>query len=71
MRPRPTIQTGDQDLLKSRLDQFIDMQHRLVVLADEIDWEHIDVEVAGLFPSKVGRAATASRFMIGLLMLKA
>lgn len=30
MRPRERSETGEQDLFRSRLDQIIDMKHRLV-----------------------------------------
>ncbi len=69
MRPRQTERDGSGDLFRARLDQIINMRHELVRLADEIDWEWIDGELAGLF-SEAGRPATETRFMIGLLLLK-
>lgn len=45
------------------------MKHELVRLADEIDWDWIDDELADLF-SDTGRPAIATRYMIGLLLLK-
>jgi len=69
MRPRKTEADGSGDLFRARLDQIIDMGHELVRLADEIDWDWIDAELAGLF-SEDGRPATETRFMVGLLLLK-
>jgi len=69
MRPRKTEATGSGDLFRTRLDQIIDMRHELVRLADAIDWAWIDGELAGRF-SPEGRPATATRFMVGLLLLK-
>jgi IS5 family transposase len=69
MRPRQTERDGSGDLFRARLDQIINMKHELVRLADEIDWEWIDGEFAGLF-SEAGRPATETRFMVGLLLLK-
>lgn len=45
------------------------MKHELVRLADEIDWDWIDDELADLF-CETGRPAIATRYMIGLLLLK-
>ena len=67
MRPGKREKTGSGDLFRARLDQIINMRHER--LADEIDWEWIDAEIADLFSAR-GRPGTDSRFMIGLLMLK-
>jgi len=69
MRPRKMETTGSGDLFRARLDQIIDMNHELVRLADAIDWDWIDGELAGRF-SLEGRPATETRFMVGLLLLK-
>ena len=67
MRPRKTERSGSGDLFRARLDQIINMQHELVRLADAIDWEWIDGELAERF-SDQGRPGTESRFMVGLLL---
>ncbi len=69
MRPRrpETEETGD--LFRARLDQIIDMAHELVQLADWIDWDWIDEQVADRF-SDTGRPGTETRFIVGLLLLK-
>ncbi len=69
MRPRrpETEETGD--LFRARLEQIIDMAHELVQLADRIDWDWIDEQVADRF-SDTGRQGTETRFMVGLLLLK-
>ena len=69
MRPRKPGKSGTDDLFRSRLDQIIDMRHELVRLADTIDWEWLDSEIAETFADD-GRPGTESRFMIGLLLLK-
>ena len=69
MRPKKTERSGSGDLFRARLDQIINMQHELVRLADAIDWEWIDGELAERF-SDQGRPGTESRFMVGLLILK-
>ena len=69
MRPRQREEAGSGDLFRSRLDQIIDMGHELVRLAETIDWAWLDAQLAERFADK-GWPATASRFMIGLLLLK-
>ncbi len=69
MRPKAQRKDGSGDLFRSRLDQIINMRHELVALANRIDWEWLDQQVAELYADK-GRAAVPSRFVLGLLFLK-
>ena len=69
MRPKKHSPTGAGDLFRSRLDQIINMRHELVQLAERIDWDWLDGEIAPLY-SEVGRPGIESRFMVGLLLLK-
>jgi hypothetical protein len=57
------------DLLRARLVEMIDMRHELVKLAALIDWEIFEREWVGLFPSSVGRPATPTRLVAGLFYL--
>jgi hypothetical protein len=69
MRPKTHNMTGSGDLFRARLDQIINMKHELVQLADKIDWDFIDAEIAPLYSDK-GRPGIQTRFVIGLLLLK-
>ena len=69
MRPKTPEPSGSGDLFRSRLDQIINMRHELVRLADEIDWDWIDGQLADLYHDN-GRPAVPPRFMVGLLFLK-
>ena len=69
MRPKKHQTTGSNDLFRARLDQIINLKHELVLLAGKIDWDWIDGEIAPLY-SEQGRPGIATRFMIGLLLLK-
>ena len=69
MRPNKPKTTGEGDLFRARLDQIINMKHELVQLAARIDWDWIDREVAPLYGEN-GRPGIATRFVIGLLLLK-
>ena len=66
-RDRPPEQ---DDLLRPRLVDLIDMRHELVKLAALIDWEFFEREWAGFFPSGTGRPATPPRLVTGLMYLQ-
>jgi len=69
MRPKKPEATEEGDLFRARLDQIINLKHELVQLGGKIDWDWIDREIAPLYSEK-GRPGIASRFVIGLLLLK-
>ena len=58
------------DLLRPRLVELIDMRHELVRLAALIDWDFFEREWSGFFPSSTGRPATSPRLVAGLLYLQ-
>jgi len=57
------------DLFRSRLDQIINLKHELVLLADRIDWAHLDDQLVPFYAHE-GRPSIPSRLMIGLHILK-
>ena len=69
MRPKKQEMTKEADLFRARLDQIINTKHELVQLAGNVDRAWIDDEMAPLYSDK-GRPGIASRFVIGLLLLK-
>ena len=69
MKHRPRAPEQD-DLLRPRLVDLIDMRHELVKLAALIDWAFFEREWAGFFPSTTGRPATSPRLVAGLLYLQ-
>lgn len=62
--------TEQDDLLRPRLVDMIDMRHELVKLSELIDWEWFEREWAEFFPSKEGRPATHPRLIAGLMYLQ-
>jgi transposase, IS5 family len=66
MRPKQHETRGSGDLFRARL---INMRHELAQLAGKIDWDFIDGEIAPLY-SDSGRPGIATRFVIGLFLLK-
>ncbi|MGS4947682.1 transposase, partial [Meridianimarinicoccus sp. RP-17] len=69
MKPHPRQEEQD-DLLRPRLTDMIDMRHELAKLAALIDWDFFEREWAGFFPSHRGRPATSPRLVAGLLYLQ-
>ena len=69
MKPKTPLPEQD-DLLRARLVETIDMRNELVKLAALIDWEVFEREWAGLFASPVGRPATPTRLVAGLFYLQ-
>ncbi len=69
MRPKKPKATEEGDLFRARLDQIINMKHELVQLAGKIDWDWIDEQTVPLYSDK-GRPGIATRFVVGLLLLK-
>lgn len=69
MRPKKRETTGSGDLFRARLDQIINLRHELVQLAGALDWDWLDREIAPLY-SDQGRPGIATRFVLGLLLLK-
>ena len=69
MKPKSRA-PGQDDLLRARLTDMIDMRHELVRLEALIDWAFFEREWAGFFPSHTGRPATSPRLVAGLLYLQ-
>jgi len=70
LKPKDRVQTGQQDLLRSRLDQIIDMGHEKVVLADRIDWQFLSERCGEAYSDRPGHPALPTRLMAGLHILK-
>ena len=66
-RSRPPEQ---DDLLRPRLVDLIDLRHVLVKLTALIDWDVFERKWSGFFPSTTGRPATPPRLVAGLLYLQ-
>ena len=69
MRPKKHDTTRSGDLFRARLDQIINLKNELAQLAEKVDWDWIDDEIAPLYSEK-GRPGIETRFAIGLLLLK-
>lgn len=59
-----------KDLFRPALDQIISLQHPLVKLADQIDWDFIEDKLGGVYRRGVGHPPLPTRLMAGLMILK-
>jgi IS5 family transposase len=70
MKPRERRETGQGDLLRSRLDQIIDMGHALARLARQIDWGFLEEQFGSVYTDGPGQPPLPTRLMAGLCILK-
>jgi transposase, IS5 family len=70
MRPKERQDGGQGDLLRSRLDQIIDMRHPLVALARQVDWAFLERTFGEAYTDGPGQPPLPTRLMAGLMILK-
>jgi transposase, IS5 family len=70
MKPREALDSGQNDIFRSRLDQIIDMSHPKAVLARQIDWRHLAERCGERYSEEPGHPALPTRLMAGLQILK-
>ena len=70
MKPRERYETGQRDLLRPRLDEFIDMGEKLVKLARRIDWPHLEQAFGAVYSDGPGSPPLPTRLMVALHILK-
>src|SRR5262245_35319558 len=70
MKPKERRDSGQADLLRSRLDVIIDMEHPLAKLSRTIDWSFLEQRFGAVYEDKPGRPPLPTRLMAGLAILK-
>ncbi len=68
MQPKKQYETPD--LFRSRLDQILNRNHPLFVLANKIDWSFFEKEFGKTYVEDRGRPGKPIRLMVGLHYLK-
>ena len=64
-----TTHTDQLDAFRPPLKLLLSMDHQLVQLAEEVDWEWIEDQLASYY-AKSGRPSVPIRTMVGMLLLK-
>ncbi|HEY8288729.1 MAG TPA: IS5/IS1182 family transposase, partial [Acetobacteraceae bacterium] len=54
MRPTKQPDSGQTDLLRSRLDQIVDLAHPLAKLARSIDWSFLEQRFGAAYTDRPG-----------------
>jgi IS5 family transposase len=62
-------QKGQRDLFRPLLEDFINLNHELVLLATMIDWDYFEKEFS-VYYSEKGAPSVPIRLMVGCLLLK-
>lgn len=62
--------SGQGQLFQARLDQIIDLEHGLCVLAGEIDWAYFEEEFGPYYAETLGRPGKPIRLLVGIHYLK-
>ena len=70
MGPRERRDSGQSDLLRSRLDAIIDLRHPLVALARKVDWAYLEKTFGEVYRDGPGQPPLPTRLMAGLIILK-
>ena len=52
------------------LESFIDMNHELVVLSNQIDWSEVESDFSEYYCADNGRPSVPIRTMVGMMLLK-
>ena len=60
---------GQLDMFRPLLEDFIDMNHELVLLSNSIDWSYLENELS-IYYSDKGAPSVPIRLMVGCLLLK-
>ena len=69
-KPRERRDKGEQDLLRSRLNQIINLNHELVRLAGAIDWPVLEARFGAVYTDGPGMPPLPARLMAGLAIPK-
>jgi IS5 family transposase len=70
MRPVERRDGGQHDLLRSRLDQIVDLAHPLAKLGRGIDWGFLEDRLGAVYTDRPGRPPLPTRLMAGLAIIK-
>ncbi len=70
MLPKERVESGQNDIFRSRLDQIIDLGHPLAKLARLIDWGFLETQFGAAYADVPGRPPLPTRLMAGIAILK-
>jgi len=66
MKPRERRDSGQGDLLRSRLDAILDLGRQLVALARKVDWGFLEKRFGEVYRDGPGQPPLPTRLMVSL-----
>ncbi len=66
MQPKKTSETPD--LFKARLDQILNVNHPLFMLANQIDWVYFEQQFKSTYVEHWGRPGSPIRLLVGYII---
>lgn len=70
MKPRSRPKASQLDLFQAQFEQFLNHDHPLYRLANQMDWTRFEVALADCYSADVGAPAKSIRLLVGLHYLK-
>ena len=70
LSPTENLKGKTKDLFKQSLCEMINMDHELVILSKNIDWDDLEQSLSGLYQLENGRPGKPIRLMVSLHYLK-
>lgn len=70
MKPRSAPKTSQLDLFQAQLEQLLNLNHPLCILAKKVDWKRFDAVFADCYCPDFGAPGKATRLLVGLHYLK-
>ena len=70
MKPRSAPKTSQLDLFQAQLEQLLNLNHPLCILAKKVDWKRFETVFADCYCPDFGAPAKATRLLVGLHYLK-
>jgi IS5 family transposase len=70
MKPRSASKTSQLDLFQAQLEQLLNLNHPLCILAKKVDWKRFETVFADCYCPDFGAPAKATRLLVGLHYLK-
>ena len=70
MKPKPSNATGQADLFRAELKSILNLEHPLVKLAQEFDWDAFEQQLQPTYAPVMGAPGINTRLMVALQFLK-
>jgi hypothetical protein len=70
MKPKSRPETSQLNLFQAQFEQLLNQDHPLFIMANKIDWNRFEVELADCYSPDMGALGKSIRLLVGLHYLK-